>query len=62
MLILSRKSGESVVIGRDITIKVLAVRGKVVQLGFEAPKVVSIRRSELGRRNRDLEIAHGGAW
>ena len=41
MLILTRKVGESVLIGDDISITVLSVRGNQVKLGVQAPKEVS---------------------
>ena len=47
MLILSRRVGESLVIGQDIVIKVLDVQGQKVQLGVEAPKDVKVLRPEL---------------
>jgi carbon storage regulator len=53
MLILSRKPGESIVIGQAITVTVKKMKGNVVQLGIEAPKEVPIVRSELQERIRD---------
>ena len=47
MLVLARKCGESVVIGNDITVKVLEVHGDRVKLGFAAPGEVPIHRSEV---------------
>ena len=47
MLVLSRRVGESVVIGDDITITVLEVRGDVVRVGIDAPRSVSVHRAEL---------------
>ena len=47
MLVLSRKTEEAIQIGDEITVKVLSVKGGIVRLGFEAPKDVSIMRSEL---------------
>ena len=52
MLILSRKSGESIVIGGDVTVTVLDVRGSVVRLGIAAPKEISVHRSEVQERIR----------
>ncbi len=49
MLVLSRRNGESVCIGPGIHVKVLAIRGGTVKLGFEAPPEVSIRREEVQR-------------
>ena len=47
MLILQRKAGESLVIGDDITIRVVSVDGTRVRLAISAPEDVSILRSEL---------------
>lgn len=47
MLVLSRKKGERVVIGQDIQVTVLEVRGDRVKLGFYGPGDVLIRREEL---------------
>ena len=48
MLVLSRKQGEEVVIGDNIRLTVVAIRGNRVRLGFTAPPDVSIQREELG--------------
>ncbi len=47
MLVLSRRIGESVVIGDNVTITVLDVRGDVVRIGIEAPRSVAVNRAEL---------------
>jgi carbon storage regulator len=47
MLVLSRKSGETVHLGSDVTLVVLAVKGNRVQIGIDAPGRVSITRGEL---------------
>jgi len=47
MLVLSRKIGEEIVIGDNIRLAVLAIRGNQVRLGFAAPASVPIRREEL---------------
>jgi len=47
MLVLSRRIGESVVIGDNITVTVLDVRGDVVRIGIEAPRSVAVNRAEL---------------
>jgi carbon storage regulator len=47
MLVLSRRVGESVVIGEDVTITVLEVRGDVVRVGIDAPRSVKVHRAEL---------------
>jgi carbon storage regulator len=50
MLILTRRIGESVVIGDDIHITVLGVKGNQVRLGVNAPKDVSVHREEIYQR------------
>lgn len=47
MLALSRKPGESIVIGNDIEITILEVKGDQVKIGIDAPKPVSIYRKEI---------------
>ena len=47
MLVLSRRVGESVVVGDDVTITVLEVRGDVIRLGIDAPRSVAVHRAEL---------------
>jgi carbon storage regulator len=56
MLVLSRKNGESIVIGGGITVKVLRVKGNVVQLGIDAPKEVPIQGSELRTLLREFGL------
>jgi carbon storage regulator len=55
MLVLSRKIGEEIVIGGNIRLAVLAIRGNQVRLGFAAPTNVSIRREELCEEAVDAE-------
>ncbi len=47
MLVLSRRAGESVVLGDDITVTVLEVRGDVVRIGIDAPRSLKVHRAEL---------------
>jgi carbon storage regulator len=47
MLVLSRKKGQGVVIGGEIEVIVLEIRGGRVKLGFRSPKEVPIHRQEL---------------
>ena len=49
MLVLSRKIGQSLLIGSDIRIKVVEIRGQQVRLGLEAPDDVPVIREELQR-------------
>jgi carbon storage regulator len=47
MLILTRRVGESVVIGDDIVVTVVEVRGDAIRLGIEAPRAVDVHREEI---------------
>lgn len=47
MLILTRRVGESVMIGDEVTVTVLGVKGNQVRLGVNAPKHVSVHREEI---------------
>ena len=50
MLVLTRKPGQTLQIGPDITITVVDIRPGSVQLGIEAPKEIAIRREEAKRQ------------
>ena len=50
MLILTRRSGEAVIIGDNVRIAVLDIRGNQVRLGVEAPREVTVHREEVYRR------------
>jgi len=53
MLILTRRVGETLVIGDDVTVTVLGVKGNQVRIGVRAPKTVSVHREEIFERIRD---------
>jgi carbon storage regulator len=53
MLILTRRVGESVVIGEDVTVTVLGVKGNQVRIGINAPKTVAVHREEIFERNKN---------
>jgi carbon storage regulator len=47
MLILTRRVGESLIIGEDVVVNVLGVKGNQVRIGIDAPKDVSVHREEI---------------
>lgn len=60
MLILTRRTGETIVIGPDVTVTVLGVKGNQVRLGVNAPKAVAVHREEVAERiAREQDVANG---
>ena len=57
MLVLTRKQNEAIVVGGDIEITVLQVRGNRIRLGISAPADVSVRRGELSPLPSDTREA-----
>jgi len=60
MLILTRRVGETVVIGDDVDVTVLGVKGNQVRLGVKAPREVSVHREEIYKRIKAEERAKEG--
>jgi len=57
MLVLTRKVGQSIVIGDEIEVVVLEVRGEQVRVGIRAPKNVSVHRKEIYEQIHDEQPA-----
>lgn len=57
MLILTRRVGETLMIGDDVTVTVLGVKGNQVRIGINAPKDVSVHREEIYER---IKAEQGG--
>ena len=56
MLILTRRTGETVMIGNEVTLTVLGVKGNQVRIGINAPKSVPVHREEIYERiKRELQ-------
>ena len=60
MLILTRRVGETVMIGNEITVTVLGVKGNQVRVGVNAPKEVAVHREEIYERIKREEHAQNG--
>jgi carbon storage regulator len=61
MLILTRRVGETLMIGDQVTVTVLGVKGNQVRIGINAPKDVSVHREEIYQRiRREGDSSDGG--
>jgi carbon storage regulator len=60
MLILTRRVGETVMIGDNVTVTVLGVKGNQVRVGVNAPKEVAVHREEIYERIKREAQAGGG--
>lgn len=58
MLVLTRRANQSIMIGADIVVTVLEVRGDQVRIGIDAPRSISVHREEVFR---ELEAANRAA-
>ena len=55
MLVLTRKIGEQIVIGDNIKIKIVEIKGRQVRIGIEAPRSVEVNREEIYRQKNGIE-------
>ncbi|MFP5345496.1 MAG: carbon storage regulator CsrA [Actinomycetes bacterium] len=61
MLVLTRRAGESVVIGDEVVVTVIEVRGEVVRLGIDAPRSIKVHREEIYRAVGEANAAAAAA-
>jgi carbon storage regulator len=59
MLILTRRVGETLMIGNDITVTVVGINGNQIRLGIQAPKDVPVHREEIYARIREQKTKDG---
>ncbi len=59
MLILTRKIGEALMIGEDVTVTVMDVKGNQVRIGISAPKDVAVHREEIFERIKQEKAEEG---
>lgn len=62
MLILTRRVGETLMIGDQVTVTVLGVKGNQVRLGVNAPKEVAVHREEIYRRIQQEKTGDDGGF
>ena len=60
MLILTRKIGEGIILGDDIRISIMEIRGKQIRIGIEAPQNVVVLREEIYQRIQEENLRAAG--
>ncbi len=61
MLILTRRVGETLMIGDDVTVTVLGVKGNQVRIGVNAPRDIAVHREEIYERIKREQEGGGGS-
>lgn len=60
MLILTRKTGETISIGDDIKVQIIDIKGKYVRLGIQAPNIIPVHRQEVFERIQEANRQAAG--
>ena len=58
MLVLSRRKEESIVVGEDVEIRVIEIRGNQIRLGIIAPKSIQVHRKEVFEALHNIKHSH----
>lgn len=57
MLVLTRKAGETIMIGDSVTVTVVSISGSQVKLGIDAPKEIAVHREEIYEKIQEEKVA-----